>query len=224
MFAAGTRILTPQGERLVEDIVVGDLVTTAAGQALPVLWHGQRRIDDLATQPQNQPIRLAAGGFNNHRDLLLSPQHGVYLPQASALIRVRHLVGINPRARVAKSIQSISYHHLLLPQHALLVAEGARVESFYPGAMALAALSIAERAVVRAAILAVCPAEIANPSADPSAAPLTAVYGPRCLPLLSRTAARSFARPEPACFCPRSCPQVGFGNQLALSLSAESAP
>lgn len=224
-FAAGTRILTPRGERLVEDIVVGDLVTTAAGQALPVLWHGQRRIDDLATQPQNQPIRLAAGGFGNRRDLLLSPQHGVYLPQAAALIRARHLVGISPRVRVAKGIQSISYHHLLLSKHSLLLAEGAMVESFYPGAMALAALSITDRTAVRAAILALCPLGVANTSAERSAAPsLTTLYGPRCVPLLPGAAARCFARPEPALLALQPRRRAGFGNQLALSLSTESTP
>ncbi len=225
-FAAGTRIMTPQGEQFVEDISVGDLVTTASGHTLPVLWHGQRRVEDLAARPQNRPIRLAAGGFGNRRDLLLSPQHGVYLPQAAALIRARHLVGISPRARIAKGIQSISYHHLLLPQHSLLLAEGARVESFYPGAMALAALATADRAAVRAAILALCPPEVTNTAfALPAPAQLAGLYGPRCVPLLTRTAAaQCFARPEPAHLHVRPCPQALFGNQLALIASAESAP
>ena len=224
-FAAGTRIMTPQGERCVEDIAICDLVTTAPGHALPVLWHDQSRIDDLATQPQDQPIQLAAGGFGNRRDLLLSPQHGVYLPQAAGLIRARHLVRISPHARVAKGIQSISYHHLLLLQHALLLAEGATVESFYPGAMALATLSIADRAAVRAAILALCPPEVADASADPSApTPLASLYGPRCLPLLSGAAVRYFARPKPVHLALQPRPQIGFGNQLALSLSAEALP
>jgi len=78
----------------------------------------------------------------------LSPQHGVYLLKAAGLIRARHLVGISPRVGIAKGLQSISYHYLLLPQHDLLLAEGARVESFYPGAMALAALPVVDRAAV----------------------------------------------------------------------------
>lgn len=224
-FAAGTRIMTPQGERCVEEIAVGDLVTTAAGRALPVLWHGQRRIDDLATQLQNQPIRLAAGAFGNRRDLLLSPQHGVYLPQAAALIRARHLVGVSPGARVAKGIQSISYHHLLLPQHSLLLAEGARLESFYPGAMALAALSMPDRAAVRAVILALRPTAVTGTCADlPTAACLASLYGPRCLPLLSRAAVRCFERPKPVHPALQPRRWIGFGNQLALSLSAITAP
>lgn len=193
-FVAGTRILTPQGARLVEDIAVGDLVTTACGKAMAVLWHGQRLVEDLSNTPQNQPIWLASGSFGNRRDLLLSPQHGVYLPQAGALIRARHLVGHG--ARVAKGVKCVSYHHLLLPQHALLLAEGAMVESFYPGAMALAALSAADRAALRIAILALAAAGNANTR---SAAPLKELYGPRCAPLLSGAdTARCLARPKAA--------------------------
>ena len=221
-FAAGTRIMTPQGERRVEDISAGDLVTTASGDALAVLWHGQRLVEDLPAHPQNQPIRLAAGGFGNCRDLVLSPQHGVYLPQAGGLIRARHLVGISPRARLAKGIQSVSYHHLLLPQHALLMAEGALVESFYPGAMALAALSEADRALVRTAILA---RRTAVEAATSFAAHLADIYGPRCLPLLSGTvAARRLARPKPAPLRVRLCPQAMGGNQLAPALAAKIPP
>lgn len=181
-FAAGTRILTPDGERRVEDIAVGDLVSTTTGQALAVLWHGWRLVEDLPLKPQQQPIRLAAGGFGNRRDLLLSPQHGVYLARAGGLIRAKHLVGLHPRARVAQGMHSVTYHHLLLPAHALLWAEGAAAESFYPGPVALAALSGADRQRVAAAISATSGRVGLGQS-------LALLYGPRCLPLLNRQAA-----------------------------------
>ncbi len=223
-FSKGTRILTPFGERFVEDIAVGDLVTTAAGKALPVMWHGQRRVDDLLAQPQNQPIRLAAGAFGNRRDLLLSPQHGVYLRQAAGLIRARHLAMRTPGACVVTGLSSISYHHLLLPRHALLLAEGAKVESFYPGAMAIAALSVADRVAVRAAILARCLADHINTSEGGMVRPpLATLYGPRCVPLLSgRTAARLLVRLN---FVQSAGPPQlpdKVGNQLALSVVAEA--
>ena len=218
-FAAGTRIMTPQGERRVEDMLVGDLVTTPSGTALPILWHGRRWVADLAAQPQKRPIRLAAGGFGNHRDLLLSPQHGVYLPQAMGLIRAYHLVGISPRARVAMGLRSISYHHLLLPRHAMLMAEGATVESFYPGAMALAALSAADRAAVGHAIFAARSVPQADSGPDPTL--LASLYGPRCLPLLSRGAAQSTALARPAVWWARTPAPSGIGKQLALSVSAQ---
>lgn len=101
------------------------------------------------------------------------------------------------RARVAKGIHSISYHHLLLPQHALLLAEGALMESFYPGALALAALSVADRGAVRAVILALRSPAVGGSCGDPSAtSQLTTLYDARCLPLLSGAAVRGFAGPE----------------------------
>ena len=147
-FASGTRILTPDGARPVEEIVAGDLLVTGAGQALPVLWHGQRRLDRAALedQPHLRPIRLRAGRFGNRRDLVVSPLHAVWV--AGRLIRARHLADWGQGARVARGIGAVTYHHLLLPRHALIRAEGALTESFYPGRMALAALTAPDRAQV----------------------------------------------------------------------------
>ena len=90
-FGAGTMILTPDGDQAIEDIRVGDLLMTAAGRAVPVLWHGGRHLDAqaLADQPELRPIRIRAGTLGNDRDLILSPQHGVV--QSGQLIRARHL-------------------------------------------------------------------------------------------------------------------------------------
>jgi Ca2+-binding RTX toxin-like protein len=219
-FAGGTRILTPQGERKVEQIAVGDLVVTAAGQVVPVLWRGQRVVNDLADKPSQQPIRLAAGGFGNRRDLIVSPQHGVHLPRCGdVLIRAGNLVGLDPRARVAKGMREVTYYHLLLPKHALLVAEGAFAESFYPGAIGVAALDNADRHSLRRAILAQVTADLGPAAGSQN---LATLYGPRCMPLLRRKEAV-------ICLTDRlrksqvilgSLPQRGdlqSGNRLALS-------
>ena len=141
-FAAGTRIRTPQGERPVEAIAVGDLVMTPNG-AVPVLWHGARRLSaaDLDARPDLRPVQIAAGAIGNRRELRLSPQHAVLVPgqQGGRLIRARHLAEAGGPARVARGVRQVSYHHLLLPSHALVWAERALAESFYPGNMAVAA-------------------------------------------------------------------------------------
>lgn len=187
-FASGTRILTPQGERKVEQIAAGDLVITSEGCSVPVLWRGERVVDDLATNPRLQPIRLAAGKFGNRRDLILSPQHGVYLPRwGNVLIRAGNLVGLDPRARVAKGMREVTYHHFLLPKHALLVAEGALVESFYPGAMAVTALECVDRQSLQQAIFGLAGMGLLPPEGHQN---LVSLYGPRCLPLLSRKQAK----------------------------------
>ena len=184
-FAAGTRILTPQGARVVESLAVGDLVITAQGSAVPVLWHGQRHLNASTLQqcPELRPIRLAPMAIGNQRSLLLSPQHAVLVRRGDQqhLIRARSLAAFDPRAHVVKSIKSIDYHHILLPRHALIFAEGAAVESFYPGKMALRALSSGDRYSLARVILA-------QHSVSPrptGPARLQDVYGPRCQPVLS---------------------------------------
>ena len=171
-FAAGTRIATPQGWRAVQDIVVGDAVALAMGGSLPVVWRGQRSLTaaDLCDHPALRPIRLRAGHWGAARDLLLSPQHAVAV--GGSLIRARHLAEQGYGAKRAQGVRSVTYHHLLLPRHALILAEGVAVESLYPGPQTLAALLPADRSALRAAL---------------QGCGLGQGYGPRCLPLLPRS-------------------------------------
>ena len=185
-FGAGTMILTPDGEQAVEDIATGDLVMTAAGRAVPVLWHGMRHLDAQALndQPELRPIRIRAGTIGNQRDLILSPPHGVV--QSGRLIRARHLAEHGAGAQVARRIRAVTYHHLLLPRHDLLLAEGAQVESLYPGRMTLASLGTGQRLSLARCILGHLPDRLAPDT-------LATAYGPRCLPLLTgREAAHWF--------------------------------
>lgn len=180
-FAAGTRIATPDGPRPVERLHPGDRVRLAGGGTAPVLWCGARWLS--ATQLQNapalRPIRLAAAGWGLARDLVLSPQHCVALPGPAGpvLVRARHLAAYDPFARVVKGARGVSYHHILLPCHDLVLAEGLAVESLYPGPLALASLPPAD--FVR---LLACLRDLGG-------------YGARCLPVAARAqAARAVAR------------------------------
>ena len=188
-FAAGTRILTPEGERAVEHLVAGDLVLTSSGPAEPLLWCGQRTVVNLAVHSHLRPVRLATGAFGARRSLTLSPQHAVCVtgPAGPALVRARHLTEFDTQARVVHGLRKVDYHHFLLPRHALVFAEGALVESFYPGAVALAALLPQDQLKIRNAILAQLPQD-----SQESGKSLAQLYGPRCLPLLSRREAKAF--------------------------------
>ena len=186
-FAAGTRIATPSGLRAVQDIAVGDLVLTGAGCAVPVIWHGRRDLsrDDLASQPGAVPIRFAPGAIGNHTALYLSSQHAVCVPGvAYGLIRVRHFADYRHGARPAYGLQRVTYHHLMLAQHDVLLAEGARIESFYPGPGAIAALAPQDRCDVSRLVLAL-------PNRQAGAVTLTKIYGSQCQPLLLRDQARA---------------------------------
>lgn len=189
-FASGTRILTPAGERVVEDIAVGDLVVTPDGRQVPVLWHGASHLTaaGLLDRCELRPIRIKAGRYDNRRDLVISPQHGIVVAgeEGRVLIRARHLAELGLGARVARGIRGVTYHHLLLPRHDLVLAEGAETESYYPGPYSVRSLSSGDRIDLAQAILNARPPSTQKKSLDE-------VYGPRCLPLLSRNKAQVWA-------------------------------
>jgi hypothetical protein len=131
-FAAGTRIASPGGDRAVEHLRAGDLVLTRSGAARPVRWIGCRRLDlgRHAAPETAQPIRVRAGaiaGGTPCRDLLLSPDHAILLD--GVLIPVRLLVN---RASIVPETGcwSVTYYHVELDSHDILLAENLAVESY----------------------------------------------------------------------------------------------
>ena len=169
-----------------EDLRVGDLVLTAEGKAQPILWHGSRLVsaERLAAAPHLRPIRLraAAQGGARRRVLKLSPQHGVYLARARAMVRAAHMGAFSRQAHVITADRDVIYCHILLPVHSLIVAEGWIVESLYPGPMALAGLTAGDRFAMGAAL------GVIGDAVSPM--DLSAHYGPRVVPLLSRKMAQ----------------------------------
>ena len=131
-FAAGTRIATDCGEVPVEALTVGDQVLALLGNALaPVIWIGRRTVD-CARHPkpaQAWPVRIRAGAFGRgrpRRDLFLSPNHAVYVGEV--LIPVKRL--INGTSIAQLPIDEVTYCHIELPRHDVVLAEGLPAESF----------------------------------------------------------------------------------------------
>ena len=130
-FAAGTGIATPAGNVPVEDLTVGAEVLTHFAGPEPVRWIGRRSVD-CARHPRPRevwPVRVAAGAFGPSRpvrDLLLSPNHGVYID--GALIPVRLL--INGTSIEQLPMDQVVYFHIELDEHDLLLAEGILAESY----------------------------------------------------------------------------------------------
>jgi autotransporter passenger strand-loop-strand repeat protein len=130
-FAAGTLILTENGPVPVEQLSVGDRVLTIEGSAEPIVWIGARTIDCQrhARPEQVQPVRIRADAFGPNapsRDLFLSPDHAVFTE--GVLIPVKHLVNGGSVRQVDAA--RVTYVHLELPRHSVIVAEGLAAESY----------------------------------------------------------------------------------------------
>jgi Ca2+-binding RTX toxin-like protein len=134
-FVAGTLILTPSGEVPVEHLRAGDLVVTPHGAAplAPVAWVGRLHVD-LARQrdpARAAPILVKAGALAEglpHRDLQVSPDHALYID--GCLVAARLLVNGLTILRQAWR-REVTYHHVELPRHGLLVSDGAATESYF---------------------------------------------------------------------------------------------
>ncbi len=134
-FATGTRIATARGEVAVEDLRVGDLVVTAHGGAplQPVVWLGHTRTN-VARHPDRAkvaPVLIKAGALADGvpaRDLRVSPEHAMSID--GHLVPARLLV--NGTTIVQEMwCPEVTYWHVELPAHGLLVSEGAVSESYF---------------------------------------------------------------------------------------------
>lgn len=130
-FVAGTRLRTPEGDRPVETLRVGDRTVTLDGTRRPIIWVGHRQVD-CRRHPRPHdvwPVRILAGAFGDgqpHRDLWLSPDHAVFINDV--LIPVKHLVNGTGVARVPAD--AIVYYHIELDRHDVVLAEGLATESY----------------------------------------------------------------------------------------------
>jgi hypothetical protein len=131
-FAAGTHILTETGEVLIEDIAIGDVVILAEDDPAPVIWVGARDLvfDEHPMPESVRPVRIKAGALAMgipERDLVLSPDHGIYLD--GSLVQAKDLVD---GVVITQDwlVPAVRYYHLEFKTHTILLAEGAAVESY----------------------------------------------------------------------------------------------
>jgi hypothetical protein len=130
-FAAGTHILTTTGPRLVETLAPGDEVRTLLGESGRIVWIGHRTLDcSRHSRPEKiWPIRVSAGAFGPampERDLFMSPDHAVYID--GVLIPAKLLANGMTIHQVAR--RSITYYHVELARHDVVLAEGLPAETY----------------------------------------------------------------------------------------------
>ena len=137
-FTMGTLIRTALGNVAVEHLVVGDLAVTASGAHRPIRWLGHRMVD-CASHPKPSevwPVRILANTFGAgvpERDLYLSLGHPVLVGadaniEGGVLVPIMCLINGTSVARVR--VDTVTYWHVELDEHDILLAEGLPAESF----------------------------------------------------------------------------------------------
>ena len=180
-FTSGTYIATPNGDVLVEELQVGDLVTTKDAGPQPIRWIGARALtsSDLAKMPHQLPVHINTGVLGNTRPLLVSPLHAVLVGseqgvEQESLARAKHLAETSAPVRTARGKRNVTYIHLMFDTHQIIYANGAPCESFYPGFEALRLLPLPKLASLYRAFPL-----LQNKTPEQS-------YGPRARPVLRR--------------------------------------
>jgi autotransporter-associated beta strand protein len=132
-FLRGAMILTPDGEVPVQDLKIGDLVTTLDGSAQSIVWIGKGR--SLVT-PKNQgarPVIVRKDAISDGapcRDLYLTKAHSLFLDDV--LIPVEHLIN-GASILWDENSRVVEYYHVELPAHGVIIADGAASESYFDG-------------------------------------------------------------------------------------------
>jgi len=157
-FTPGTRIETPDGPRLVEELREGDRVSTKDNGNDDIQWIGSRRMTGarLFAMPKLRPIRVRAGALGIERpdeELLVSPEHRMLVQGDVAralfntdevLVSAKDLINKDTIA-VDLAVREVTYIHLLLPRHQVIWANGVETESFHPASAAFSTLAEEDR-------------------------------------------------------------------------------
>jgi hypothetical protein len=130
-FMPGTMVRTPHGEAAVEHLRIGDLVQSVDGKPVAIRWIGRQTVAPRFADELRLPIRIRAGAIGENvpcRDLLLSPDHAVFID--GALIHAGALVNDTSIVRERRVPTMFIYYHIEVDGHALIAAENTPAETF----------------------------------------------------------------------------------------------
>lgn len=144
-FARGTHITMASGAQVpIEDLKIGDRILTRDAGPQAIRWIGEttlRAVGDYA------PVVITEGALFNTRDLVLSPEHRLFIYQredhlgagrSEVLVKVRHL--INGDTVYQKDGGFVDYFQILFDDHQIIYAEGIAAETLLVDARTRAAL------------------------------------------------------------------------------------
>jgi hypothetical protein len=132
-FLKETLIATPTGERPIESLAIGDMITLADGRQKPVKWIGRMTVNlNRFNRRSASPILIRAGALGGglpKRDLYTSYRHGFALD--GVLVVAGLLVnGTSIVQCVDWEEPTVVYYHVEVEGHELMFAEGAEAETF----------------------------------------------------------------------------------------------
>ena len=134
-FLKGTLISTPSGAKRIDELTVGDLVTTIDGSARPIQFisvNSYKKSDPTrAWVADARPVLVRKSAISENvpnRDLYLTRYHSLYLD--GMLIPVHNLInGSTIVVDPAEHLSELDYYHIKLESHDVVLAEGAPCET-----------------------------------------------------------------------------------------------
>ncbi len=158
-FVPGTKIKTPIGEQMVQDLEEGDQVCTKDNGIQTIRWIGKRDISGgrLFALPQLRPVRLKPNALSQgepDQDLVVSPDHKIVVKgpiaqslfnTSEVLVAARDLIN-GTSIRTDHSCTGVTYIHLMLDQHQIIWANNVQTETFHPACMAVENIAHDQRA------------------------------------------------------------------------------
>lgn len=146
-YSEGTMISCANGARAVEDLQEGDLVQTLDHGLQPVIWNGRTSYSllDLLSNAKRLPVVIGPKASGASSDLRVTRQHRMldargFFVKAADIAKLPH-----SGLRIARGVRAVAYHHILLPQHEVIYANGLASESLYPGPEAMKSMGRLER-------------------------------------------------------------------------------
>lgn len=134
-FTRGTHVTMADGsQRAVEHLNTGDRVLTRDHGVQQIRWIGRRTVRALGA---HAPIWIREGALNNARNLIVSPNHRLFVYQrndrlgagrAEVLVKASHL--LDGDAVTRRSGGFVDYYQMLFDRHEIIYAEGIAVKTF----------------------------------------------------------------------------------------------
>ena len=133
-FLKGTKILTADGERKIEDLANGDLLPTKFGGLRPIQWIGRyplKKSDPCKPWVKAAlPVQIARSALAPnvpHADLYVTGGHSLFLD--GLLVPAGNLINGTSIRRDERDCDELEFFHIKLESHDVIYAEGAPVDT-----------------------------------------------------------------------------------------------